>query len=166
MIKTYQIKKIPIKDIQFDLANPNKMSDEQIQALRYSLKKFGQLKPPVVDQDFIVCDGEHQLRAYMLEGIEEIEVIQIECTPMQRKLIRQTMNKLRGVHDPDMDSEELKLLLDNNSLDELSKLLAVNENELKELINKFIPTEKPDKMEMDQTSKFVKCPECGYEFNP
>lgn len=47
MIESFETKKIKVADIKLDPANPNKMNAEQLEALRYSLKKFGQLKPVI-----------------------------------------------------------------------------------------------------------------------
>jgi len=129
-----ELKTVKISEIKFDSNNPNKMTAEQLESLRYSIKKFGQLKPPIIDQTMTVCDGEHQIRAYMAEGIKEIRIIQVHCTPAQRRLIRQTMNKLSGKHDEAIDYEELKALLDDGGLEELSKLLAEDMSDIYHLL--------------------------------
>jgi len=165
MIEQYQLKKIKISEINLDKDNPNKMTDEQLASLRYSLKKFGQLKPPVIDQTLTVCDGEHQVRAYMAEGVEEIQCLQVNCTPTQRRLIRQSMNKLHGTHDLTLDAEEYKALLENNELTELSRLLATPEQELKQLIAEIDAQNNPllDKEEDFDTEKSLKSPKYKIE---
>lgn len=144
MILKHELKTVKISDIKLDPANPNKMSDQQLEALRYSLKKFGQLKPPVIDQTLTVCDGEHQIRAYMAENVEEIQVFQVECTPAQRRLIRQTMNKLHGIHDPSLDVEEFLSIKQDNELAELSKLLAIEEADFEKMMIQERFTDKDD----------------------
>ena len=149
-IQQYAVKKVKVSDIALDKANPNKMSDEQLEALRYSLKKFGQLKPIIIDQTMTVCDGEHQLRAYLAENVEDVQVIQVECTPAERRLIRQTMNKLHGLHQKDLDIEEFKALVEENQLGELSQLLAKDETELLKLMegeDEFDPNKTDDQMD-------------------
>jgi len=134
-IVQHSLKNVFVKDIKFDQNNPNKMSEAQLEALRYSLRKFGQLKPPIIDQDNVVCDGEHQVRAYQAEGVQEIQAFQVVCSPAHRRLIRQAMNKLSGTHDEQLDADEYKALLASQDFGELSKLLATSEQDLMLLIN-------------------------------
>lgn len=164
MLKT-EFKTVKVLDIVFDPSNPNKMSDGQLNALRYSLKKFGQLKPPVIDQTMTVCDGEHQIRAYMAEGLGTIQVIQVECTPAQRRLIRQTMNKLHGSHDLQLDAEEYKSILEEQNFTELSQLLAIEEAELMKLVNEADELNNPfrDKEENFDSEQVLKEPKYKVE---
>lgn len=134
MIKNYQMKSVKVKDIKFDFANPNSMTEAQLDALRFSIKKFGQLKPPVIDQTMTVCDGEHGVKAYIAEGMEDITVIQVECTPDERRLIRQTMNKLHGTHDHVKDLAEYDALVKAGLLTELGSLLARDEKDFQKLL--------------------------------
>jgi hypothetical protein len=134
MIKNYEIKKIKVLDIKFDPENPNSMTKEQLNALCASLKKFGQLKPPIIDQTNTICDGEQQVRAHLAEGIEEIQVIQISCSPEERRLIRQTTNKLHGTHDPIKDLKEYQELQSKGMLSQLAGLLARREEDFSSLL--------------------------------
>lgn len=165
VIQNYEMKKVAIKDIKLDSANPNKMSEEQITSLRYSLNKFGQLKPIIIDQTNTICDGEQQYKACLSEGIEEIQVIQVECTPVQRRLIRQTMNKLHGEHEPTLDLEEYNALLQEGQLKELGLLLAKPEQELKDFMTQIENPASFSEKEFDETiSTEIECPKCGYKW--
>lgn len=68
--------KVNIDDIIPDPNNPNKMTKEQAKSLVYSMKKFDDVMPIVVDsKSMIIADGHHRLEAYKSMGVKEIEVI-------------------------------------------------------------------------------------------
>ena len=123
-----------VADIKFDPDNPNRMTDEQVDALRESLRRFGQLKPPVVDQDGVVCDGEHQVRAHIAEGTEEIKVIRVRADKNERRLIRQVMNKLHGDHVISKDVAEYSALVEAGMKDDLKTLLAISDRQIEDML--------------------------------
>jgi ParB-like chromosome segregation protein Spo0J len=115
---------VSLDKIKLDPTNPNVMSDEQMEGLRESMRRFGYLEPVIVDQDYLVADGEHRLTVYREFGRQDVPCYVLDLKDEERRLLRQTMNKLRGSHDIQRDAAELKVLFDGDRLDDLAKLVA------------------------------------------
>ena len=128
-VKEHKIVSVDIKSIKFDDDNPNEMSDEQMAALGEALDKFGNLAPVILGQpdkkgEYSVIDGEHRVRAYIEKGIDKIPAHVIDVSRIDKKILRQVMNKLRGQHDVSRDEAEFTKIGNANKLGILSKLLA------------------------------------------
>ncbi len=130
MVKFFEVIKVKIKDIKLDDTNPNEMSDIKREALRTTIKKFGFLEPVVINKDMMMVDGEHRLQILKEEGETEITAIKINVSDIDKKIIRQTMNKLRGVHNPRDDIEDLIRISKEVSLQDMSKYLGMEEKNL------------------------------------
>ena len=63
-------------------------------------------------------------------GETEIPVIKINVKDIDRRIIRQTMNKLRGAHNPRDDIEDLIRISKEVSLQDMSKYLGLEEKNL------------------------------------
>ena len=164
-IKEHELKQVPVNKIKVDGENPNIVTPEQLEAMRYSMEKFGYLAPIIVDQDFIVADGEHRLQIYKEFGKTTIPCYIVECNPAERKLIRQTMNKLHGVHDSLMDAQELKRIIafDEGMFSEITNLLAIEDAEIEKIL-KLTKIKEPYEPEFDENIVMTnKCPKCGDE---
>lgn len=111
-----------------------------MKALRLSMERFGYLTPIVVDQNNLIADGEHRALIYKEFGLEEIPAYRVTFSDdAERRLLRQTMNKLRGQHDFAMDADEMALIYESSKLPDLSALIAQNEATLKDLMLKYKP---------------------------
>lgn len=135
-IRLHQIEMVPIEKIKRDPDNPNEMTEQQKTALEESATKFGDLAPLILDQNYIIADGEHRLDIFLKHGMKEVPAYVISLTDEQRRLLRQTMNKLRGSHDPEKDIQEIRALYDAGMLEELSTLLAKDSDDLLKLLSK------------------------------
>ena len=51
MVEEISVRKIPVKDIIFDDTNPNELTDEQMEALKETMEKFGYLAPVVLNKN-------------------------------------------------------------------------------------------------------------------
>lgn len=141
-IKQYQIENLKIDDLKFDKTNPNQLNQQQMHALRESMSKFGYLTPVIVDQNNLIADGEHRVLVYKEFGLTEIPGFKLNLeTDIDRRMLRQVMNKLRGQHDLPMDALELQMILESgeNNLKDLSELLAQDSNVLKRIIEEYTP---------------------------
>ena len=110
---------VAIDKIKFDDNNPNEMSDEQMAALGATLEKFGNLAPVILSEpskkgEYTVIDGEHRVRVYIDKGIKKIPAHVINASRIDKKILRQVMNKLRGQHDPAKDEEEFLKINNGN----------------------------------------------------
>ena len=123
-VKEFTIKKITVDSIKFDKTNPNIVSDEQMEALKKGMEKFGYLSPIIVNQKMEVLDGEHRARVYQELGEKTIPAYVIDVDKIDGKMLRQIMNKLHGEHDTKKDSLEYKIIEDAGKLEEFVELIA------------------------------------------
>jgi ParB-like chromosome segregation protein Spo0J len=162
----YKIIQMPIDKLIFDDTNPNVMTPDQTQGLKRSFKKYGNLVPVIINQRNEIVDGAHRAATYKDWGIKQIPCFQIPLdSDVDRRELRQVMNKLRGSHDKDKDASELMILFENDKLKDLAELIAVP---LKSL--EFIVERQKQQLELDSNKELdfqntkTKCPECGYEW--
>jgi len=162
----YQLESIPVEDLKFDDTNPNEMTDEQINGLKQSFQKYGNLVPVIINQNNEIVDGAHRAATYKEWGIKEIPCFRIPLdSDVDRRELRQVMNKLRGTHDKLKDASELLILFENNRLASLAELIAIPQKSLE-----FIIERHKDQLNLDSNKELdfqpttTKCPECGYEW--
>jgi site-specific DNA-methyltransferase (adenine-specific) len=137
-IQEYKVTNISINDLVFDESNPNKLTEQQEEALKKTMEKFGYLVPIIINERNEIGDGEHRAKLYRDMGITEIPayVVPQINDDIQRRLLRQTMNKLHGEHEIKLDSSELLLIFQNNKLNELSELIAQPREGLENILTK------------------------------
>ena len=123
-----------LESIKLDDANPNVMSPEKFAALRAHIATYGIINPVLVNTDGVVVDGAHRVLAARELGIAEIPVKVVDVTEVERRILRQTLNKTRGEHDADKDAAEFKFLIEHDGMDELARLLGEDKNDLLALI--------------------------------
>lgn len=92
--------------LKIDGVNPNVLSPRHFEALKKSIQRYGFVVPIITNRDLLVADGEHRLRAAKALGMKQVSVVRLPVDEVDRRLIRQVMNKLRGEHDLFMDAEE------------------------------------------------------------
>lgn len=166
-IKEHEIKNIDIKKIKTDGDNPNVMTIEQEQSLAESMDKFGYIGPIVLDQNYVIADGEHRFKMYKEFGVKTIPayVLKFE-NEGERKLFRQVANKLKGEHDPILDSKEYMKLIEAGYKDEIHELLNQDEREVQKILAGVkkdfeIPEENKEVPEFNLKRM---CPKCKYEY--
>lgn len=142
-VEEYPIVKVPIEKLQFDETNPNKPTKDQIAAIKKSFQRFGYLVPIVINELFQIGDGEHRALIYKELGIKEIPayIVPKINDDIERRLLRQTMNKLRGEHEIKLDAQEIALIFKNDKLDSLAELLAQERQSLEEILTKHMGIE-------------------------
>ena len=125
----HKLVNVSVDKIKFDDDNPNEMSDEQMAALSATLDKFGNLAPVILSEpskkgEYTVIDGEHRVRVYIDKGMNKIPAHIINVSRIDKKILRQVMNKLRGQHDMVKDEAEFLKINNANKLDVLAKMLG------------------------------------------
>ena len=133
-------------ELKIDPNNPNEMTAQQFAGLKESIKSYGILENVVIDQDNVICDGQHRTMAALELGIM-VPYSRVKIhDPTDRRIIRQILNKLKGKHDPIKDAQEFVEILKANQEGKLFKSMAVREfefyrsigtmgnNELKDII--------------------------------
>ena len=171
-IKDYPIIEVDINDLKEDPANPNEMTLEQERGLEKSITKFGRLSHIVVDQDLNVLDGAHRIVVEKANGTERINVLQVQVRDeIDRKIIRETLNKLHGTYNKEKEAHELQSIMDNDRLKELSELLGQPNEDLIALIEQqqlkdsdLIQQGGDDSNSNNNNdnNSSSQCPKCGY----
>lgn len=120
---------VDVDMLRVDGENPNRMSPRQFEALKKSIRRWGFLVPIITNRDFLVADGEHRLTAAKNLGMKQVSVVKLPVDEVDRRMIRQVMNKIRGEHDIFLDAEEYQRLVAEDSRDLIKALL--NESDLR-----------------------------------
>lgn len=123
MIHIPETKLIPLGDIVLDATNPNAMSDAKFKALKDNIQRYGFLVPIITNKGLKIADGFHRWKAARDLGMEEVPTLVLDVDEVDRRLLRQIMNKLKGQHDEQRDFDEWQWLKDNDAEDLLNKLL-------------------------------------------
>jgi len=135
---------VSVDDIVPDPNNPNKMTKDQAKSLVYSMEKFDDVMPIVVDsKTMMVADGHHRLAAYKTMGVKEIDVIKKDFkNAAERILFSQTMNKLRGQHDKVLDIDIVYALVHDNE-DQLLEYMRLTGVEDEKHVFDYLATQYP-----------------------
>jgi ABC-type transport system involved in cytochrome c biogenesis ATPase subunit/N-acetylglutamate synthase-like GNAT family acetyltransferase len=120
---------VPVKALKVDNENPNHMSPRKLEALKKSIQRYGFVVPIITNRALVVADGEHRLRAAKALGMKQVSVVRLPVDEVDRRLIRQVMNKLRGEHDLFLDAEEYYRIVCGDKRDLLKAL--VNETDVR-----------------------------------
>ena len=153
MTKEIPLQNIAVNDIKFDETNPNVLTPEQMIALKATIKQFGFLSPVILNKKLEVIDGEHRVTVYKDLKKETIPAYVIDVDTIDKKILRQLMNKLRGEHDPLKDNAEFKMINDAGRLNDFTNLLALNIADFDKVINPSIDSNEnreSDKIELSQ----------------
>ncbi|MGD0495572.1 MAG: ParB N-terminal domain-containing protein [Candidatus Bathyarchaeia archaeon] len=120
---------VSVEMLRVDGENPNRMGSRRFEALKKSIQRYGFVVPVITNRDLLVADGEHRLKAAKELGLKQVSVVRLPVDEVDRRLIRQVMNKLRGEHDLFMDAEEYYRIVSGDKRDLLKALL--NETDLR-----------------------------------
>ncbi len=120
---------VDVNRLLVDGENPNRMSPRRFKALKKSISRWGFVVPIITNRDFLVADGEHRLKAAKDLGMKRVSVVRLRVDDVDRRLIRQVMNKIRGEHDLFLDAEEYFRIVSEDQRDLIKELL--NENDLR-----------------------------------
>jgi hypothetical protein len=115
--------RVKINDLKFDQDNPNRLTLAQLDRLKDSIKRWGDIVPVVTNSELLVADGAQRVTAMKELGMTECSVIRLPIKDVDRRLLRQVLNKLRGKHNKDMDSAEYLRIIEQCGQDDLKALL-------------------------------------------
>ncbi len=122
---------VKLSEVKTDGQNPNKMSREQLERLKSSIKKWGFIVPIITNKDLLIADGEQRYTAAKALGMAEVSVIRLPVEDVDRRLLRQVLNKLRGEHQKDLDQAEFDRIIQAGREDDLKYLLMLSDEKLK-----------------------------------
>ena len=98
--------RVKISDLKFDQDNPNMMSLAQLDRLKASIRRWRDIVPVATNSELLVADGQQRVTAMKELGITECSVIRLPVKDVDRRLLRQVLNKLKGKHNRELDSAE------------------------------------------------------------
>lgn len=115
---SYTLKDVVLSSlVELPTANPNELPPRQREALKKSIQANGFLQPILVwkkGRKMVLCDGFHRAAVMQELGYETAPAMVIEGTEEQVRLLRISLNRVRGNLDYSIMSEELKDILENS----------------------------------------------------
>lgn len=158
-IEIPKVRIIRVEELKRDGVNPNRMTFQQEQALKDNILKYGFIMPIITNEELLIADGEHRLQAAKELAMTEVPVIVLPLKEVDRKILRQVLNKLRGEHDNSLDLEEFKYLYRNEGLEELQRLLGETDTHLVQFLANE-REEQPKEEKKETPLNTLRC-ECG-----
>jgi ParB-like chromosome segregation protein Spo0J len=164
--------RVKISDLKFDQDNPNRMSLAQLDRLKASIRRWGDIVPVVTNSELLVADGQQRVTAMKELGMTECSIIRLPVKDVDCRLLRQVLNKLRGKHNKEMDSAEYLRIIDEGEKEDLQLLLeSVGEKLPIEVDEHDVSFSVPETLEIivecrdeaDQKCKFEKLKLEGYK---
>jgi len=132
---------IDIASLKTDGQNPNKMSVKQHKALRESILRYGFIIPIITNKDLLIADGEQRLQEAKALGMKQVQVIRLPIEDVDRRLLRQVLNKLKGEHEPKADAEEFQRIIDAGREEDLKRLLMLSDQSLERSLKRLYDEE-------------------------
>ena len=164
---------VPIGSISNDPANARTHGERNLEAIRDSLRAFGQQKPIVVDARGVVIAGNGTLEAAKRLGWTEIAIVRTKLDNTQATAFGIADNRTAELAE--WDDEILRSLLDSMD-DETRDLLAFDQSELDAMLPpmvvEIVEDEIPEKV--DPVTKpgdlwllgaYFECEDCGKRFD-
>ena len=126
---------VKLSELKTDGENPNKMSKEQLERLKASIKKWGFIVPIITNKTLLIADGEQRYTAAKALGMSEVLVIRLPVEDVDRRLLRQVLNKLKGKHDKELDQFEYERIIQAGKEEDLKYYLIISDDKLKNLLS-------------------------------
>ena len=79
--------RVKISDLKFDQDNPNRMSLAQLDRLKASIRRWGDIVPVVTNSELLVADGQQRVTAMKELGMTECSVIRLPVKDVDRRLL-------------------------------------------------------------------------------
>lgn len=148
-----KIQEILISDLKEDPANARLHSERNIETIKTSLEKFGQVKPIIINKDDVIVAGNGTIQAARKLGWTKIKAIKTELDSELASAYAIADNRTGQLGR--WDNQKLKKFFDplKETNFDLGLATGFNRREIRKLCNGFEP-------------KIIKhtCPECGHEF--
>ncbi len=115
-----------LEDLRFlrsDENNPNKMTIKQKEQIWSSLQRFGWTYPIITNKDGVFADGEQRASVSTEHGEFFAPVLRLPVSDVDRRMLRQILNKLKGKHNKQLDGAEYMRIAAAGEKDFLKALL-------------------------------------------
>jgi ParB-like chromosome segregation protein Spo0J len=126
---------VKLSELKTDGNNPNRMNKEQLERLKASIKKWGFIVPIITNKDLLIADGEQRYSAAKALEMSEVSVIRLPVEDVDRRLLRQVLNKLKGKHDKELDQFEYERIIQAGKEEDLKYYLIISDDKLKNLLS-------------------------------
>lgn len=165
-----KIERIKITELSLDPSNVRKHGRKNLDAIKASLRKFGQQKPIVVDAKGIVLAGNGTLAAAQELDWQEIEIVRTQLEGVEATMFAIADNRTAELAEWEDSLAEVlqKLQADGHDLGEL----GYDQNDRDELLARFqnvqqlAPESSAEEINTDEMKMQCRCPKCGFEFDP
>jgi hypothetical protein len=106
-----------------DENNPNRTTVKQQEQIWRSLQKYGWAYPIITNKDGVYADGEQRAEICKQHGEFFAPVLRLPVSDVDRRMLRQILNKLKGKHNKELDSAEYIRILQQGEKEDLKALL-------------------------------------------
>ena len=161
-----------IRLLTADQNNPNRTTVKQQEQIWRSLQKYGWAYPIITNRDGVYADGEQRAEICKQHGEFFAPVLRLPVSDVDRRMLRQILNKLKGKHNKELDSAEYVRILQQGEKEDLKALLeSVGERFPEDLDDREFSLTIPEtyeiivecKDEANQKSIFEKLKSEGYK---
>ena len=156
-----QIDRIKISDLSLDPANVRKHDRKNLDAIKASLRKFGQQKPIVVDAKGIVIAGNGTMTAAQELGWTDIAAVRTELVGVEATAFAIADN--RSAELAEWDDKLTEVLKSLQDADVNLEQLGFTSDDVKIEAQKIAPEEFAEVDENIETEH--QCPKCGYKWS-
>jgi hypothetical protein len=112
-----------IRLLTADQNNPNRTTVKQREQIWHSLQKYGWAYPIITNKDGMYADGEQRAEVCLEHGEFFAPVLRLPVSDVDRRMLRQILNKLRGKHNQELDEQEYIRILQQGEKEDLKALL-------------------------------------------
>src|SRR4030066_1597482 len=125
--------------LQSDQNNPNVTTIKQQEQIWSSLQKYGWAYPIITNKDGVYTDGETRAEICIRHGEFFAPVLRLPVSDVDRRMLRQILNTLKGKHNQELDEQEHMRIMEQGEKDCLNTLLAsVGEKFPQELLDRNV----------------------------
>lgn len=128
--EAYRVIVEDLRLLQRDGPNPNKMTEKQKASTWKSLCDFGWIYPIVTNKDGMLTDGEQRVDVCLEHSEFFGPVLRLPVEDVDRRILRQVLNKLKGTHDKLLDAQEFKRIREAGGKEELQGVLGITDETL------------------------------------
>ena len=121
---------VATSELKVDGKNPNRMTRQEIDRLKKSFETWGFIVPIIANKDLLIADGEQRWTAAKELGMSEVLVVRLPVEEVDRRLLRQVLNKLKGTHVRAADAEYFEVIIELGREDDLKYLLNLSDDKL------------------------------------
>lgn len=162
------IETVRVDSLHLDPANVRKHDARNIDAIKASLKRFGQQHPIIVNSQGVIVAGNGRVMAARAMGWETIRILQTDLEGIDATAFAIADNRTAELADWDNDAlaETLAALQNDEEFDHL--VAGFDDAEIQAIIDdittpNFMAVDESEQTRLDE-KKPTKCPNCGHEF--